>query len=209
MGSEGYLINQFTAPRTNNRTDRWGGTLENRLRFPREIVSRIRATGPPEFLILFRISAIDLVEDGLTSEEICEQARVIAGAGADVINTGIGGHEARVPTIAASVPRAAYAFAVRRIRDNVDAPVIPSNRINTPEVAESLIADGDCDLVSMARPMLAHPDFARKVEENRGDEINTCIACNQACLDLIFADCSTRFRLTSQPASCNRDVIRR
>ncbi len=188
MGSEGYLITQFTAPRTNNREDRWGGSLDHRLRFPVEIVRRIRAVLGPSFLIMYRISAIDLVEDGLTAEEIDAQARAIEAVGADILNTGIGWHEARVPTIAFSVPRAAFAFAVERLRKCISIPIVASNRINTPELAEGLLASGTCDFISMARPMLADPDFIRKAEQNRADEINTCIACNQACLDFIFSD---------------------
>lgn len=188
MGSEGYLINQFTAPRTNSRGDRWGGPLENRLRFPVEIVQRIRAALGPSFLIMYRISAIDLVENGLTADEIDAQALAVEAAGADILNTGIGWHEARVPTIAFSVPRAAFAFAVKRLRKSSSIPIVASNRINTPESAERLLAGGACDFISMARPLLADPDFVRKTEQNRANEINTCIACNQACLDFIFSD---------------------
>lgn len=188
MGSEGYLINQFTALRTNDRHDRWGGSLENRVRFPVEIVKRIRKKLGFSFLIMYRISAVDLVEGGLTADEIDAQAQAIEAAGADVLNTGIGWHEARVPTIAYSVPRAAFSFAVKRLRGAVSIPVVASNRLNTPELAEELLSDGACDFVSMARPLLADPEFVRKVEESRSDEINTCIACNQACLDFIFSE---------------------
>ena len=188
MGSEGYLVTQFTSPRTNNRGDRWGGAYENRLRFPVEIVRRTRERTGPGFLIVFRISALDLVEGGLTADEILAQARAIEQAGADVLDTGIGWHEARVPTIAYMVPRAAFAFAVERIKAAVSIPVMASNRINTPELAESLLAGGVADLVSLARPLLADPEFARKASEGRADEINTCIACNQACLDFIFRE---------------------
>lgn len=188
MGSEGYLVNQFTAPRTNNRTDEWGGSLENRLRFPVEIVRRTRAHLGPDFLIMYRISALDLVEGGLTCEEIDRQALAIQAAGADVLNTGIGWHESSVPTIAYPVPRAAWGFATERLRKLATIPVVASNRINTPEVAEQLIAAGTADLVSMARPMLADPDFARKAREGRRADINVCIACNQACLDFIFTE---------------------
>ncbi len=188
MGSEGYLITQFTSPRTNQRGDRWGGPLENRLRFPVEIVRRTRERTGAGFLIVFRLSALDLVEGGLTAEETLEEARAIERAGADALDTGIGWHEARVPTIAYMVPRAAFAFAVKRIKAAVSIPVIASNRINTPEVAESLLAGGVADLVSLARPLLADPEFARKAAEGRADEINTCIACNQACLDFIFRE---------------------
>lgn len=188
MGSEGYLINQFTIPRTNNRTDEWGGSVENRIRFPVEIVRRMRARLGPDFLIMYRISALDLVEGGSTAEEIDRQAIAIEAAGADILNTGIGWHESSVPTIAYPVPRAAWAFATERVRKLVKIPVVASNRINTPEVAEQLIAAGTADLVSMARPMLADPDFAAKARDGRRADINVCIACNQACLDYIFTD---------------------
>ena len=188
MGSEGYLINQFTAPRTNDRRDRWGGSVENRNRFPVEIVRRIRAALGSGFLVMYRISAIDLVERGSTADEIDQLALAVQAAGADILNTGIGWHEAPVPTIAFSVPRAAFSFAVRRLRKVVSIPIVASNRINMPEVAENLLADGACDFVSMARPMLADPDFVLKAQEGRPEDINTCIACNQACLDFIFSD---------------------
>jgi 2,4-dienoyl-CoA reductase (NADPH2) len=188
MASEGYLVTQFTCPRTNTRTDRWGGSLENRLRFPLEIVRRTRARVGRDFLIVYRISALDLVEQGLSAAETIAQARAVAAAGVDLFDTGIGWHEARVPTIAYMVPRAAFAFAVQRLRAAVDVPVMATNRINTPEVAEKLLADGVADAVSLARPMLADAEFAAKARDGRGDEINTCIACNQACLDLIFAN---------------------
>ena len=187
MGSEGYLINEFTAPRTNDRTDAWGGSLDNRLRLATEIMRRVRARVGRDFLVIFRVSSIDLVEGGLTAEEIAAEARAVEAAGADIINQGIGWHEARVPTIAQKVPRAAWAFAARRLKEAVRIPVIASNRINTPEVAEAILARGDADLVSMARPMLADPEFANKARDGRADEINVCIACNQACLDFIFS----------------------
>ena len=187
MGSEGYLINEFTAPRTNDRTDAWGGDLDNRLRLGTEIMRRVRARVGRDFLVVFRVSSIDLVEGGLTAEEIAAEASAVEAAGADVINQGIGWHEARVPTIAQKVPRAAWAFAARRLKEAVRIPVIASNRINTPEVAEAILARGDADLVSMARPMLADPEFVNKARDGRADEINVCIACNQACLDLIFS----------------------
>ena len=193
MGSEGYLVTQFTCPRTNTRTDRWGGPLANRLRFPLEIVRRTRERVGPDFLIVFRVSALDLVEGGLSAEEIATQARALEAAGVDVLDTGIGWHEARVPTIAYTVPRAAWRDAARRLKLAVRIPVIATNRINTPEVAERLIADGACDLVALARPLLADPAFAIKARDGRAERINTCIACNQACLDLIFAD---------RPATC-------
>ena len=186
MGSEGYLITQFISLRTNNRTDDWGGAYENRLRFPLEIVRRTRERVGPGFMIMFRLSALDLVEDGLTADEIIAQARALEQAGASILDTGIGWHEARVPTIGYMVPRAAWSFAVKRIKDAVSIPVVVTNRINTPELAESLLAGGVADLVSLARPLLADPQFGRKAREGRADEINTCIACNQACLDFIF-----------------------
>ncbi len=187
MGSEGYLINEFTAPRTNDRTDAWGGSLENRLRLAREIMAAVRARVGRDFLVIFRVSSIDLVEGGLTAEEIAAEAKAVQAAGADIINQGIGWHEARVPTIAQKVPRAAWVFAARRLKAAVTIPVIASNRINTPQVAEAILAGGDADLVSMARPMLADPEFASKARAGRAEEINVCIACNQACLDLIFS----------------------
>jgi 2,4-dienoyl-CoA reductase (NADPH2) len=188
MGSEGYLINEFTATRTNDRTDEYGGDLDGRLRLPVEIVEAVRAAVDPDFLVIYRISALDLVEDGLPAHEITELARRVVAAGADVLNTGIGWHESLVPTIAAVVPRAAWTAATARITAAVDVPVIASNRINDPDVAEALLADGAAALVSMARPLLADPDFARKVREGRPEEINTCIACNQSCLERIFTE---------------------
>ena len=188
MGSEGYLINQFLAARTNHRTDAWGGTASKRMRFPEEIVRRIRAEVGPDFLIQYRISLLDLVPDGQTWEETAELAQRLQAAGVDVFNTGIGWHEARVPTIVTSVPRAAFADLTGRLRRTVDVPVIASNRINTADAAEQILADGHADLVSMARPLLADPAFAAKVAEGRADEINVCIACNQACLDHTFAN---------------------
>jgi 2,4-dienoyl-CoA reductase (NADPH2) len=187
MGSEGYLINEFTAPRTNDRADDWGGSLENRLRLPVAVMTRVREWVGRDFLVIFRVSSIDLVEGGLTAEEIAAEARAVEAAGADVINQGIGWHEARVPTIAQKVPRAAWTFAARLLKDAVRIPVIASNRINTPQLAEEVLARGDADLVSMARPMLADAEFANKARDGRADEINVCIACNQACLDLIFS----------------------
>jgi 2,4-dienoyl-CoA reductase (NADPH2) len=188
MGSEGYLINEFTVRRTNDRTDEFGGDLEGRLRLPVEIVKAVRAATGPDFLIVYRISAIDLVEDGLSGAEISELARRVEAAGADVLNTGIGWHESLVPTIAAVVPRAAWSEATARVSAAVSVPVIASNRINDPDVAEQLLAEGTAAMVSMARPMLADPLFARKVREGRAEEINTCIACNQSCLDRIFTE---------------------
>ncbi|WP_374669539.1 FAD-dependent oxidoreductase [Ramlibacter sp.] len=188
MGSEGYLINEFTAAVTNGRDDAFGGPFEHRIRFPLEIVRAARAAVSADFMIIYRISAIDLVEGGLTAPEIATLAQRVAEAGADLLNTGIGWHEAAVPTIAAAVPRAAWVDAIRNVKQAVRIPVMASNRINTPEVAEALIAGGVADLVSMARPLLADPAFARKTREDRAEEINTCIACNQACLDHIFTE---------------------
>lgn len=188
MGSEGYLINQFAAPLTNRRQDEFGGSFENRVRFPVEIIKAVRERAGDDFLLIYRISAVDLVEDGMPGEEVQELARRIEAAGADMFNTGIGWHESVIPTIAAAVPRAAWSYAVRNVKEAVGIPVIASNRINTPEVAEDILASGVADLVSMARPLLADPEFARKVRLGRADEINTCIACNQACLDRIFTE---------------------
>ncbi|MGN6131072.1 MAG: FAD-dependent oxidoreductase [Nocardioidaceae bacterium] len=188
MGSEGYLINQFLAAHTNKRTDQWGGSAENRMRFPVEIVRRTREALGDDFLVMYRMSLLDLVPQGQTWEETVALAKALEAAGASVINTGIGWHEARVPTILTQVPRAAWAWTTARLRPELSIPVCASNRINTPEVAESLLADGQADLVSMARPLLADPDFVAKAAAGRADEINTCIACNQACLDHTFAN---------------------
>lgn len=188
MGSEGYLITQFTAPRTNQRADKWGGTFANRIRFPVEIVRRTRARLGPDFLIIYRISAIDLVEGGLSGDEVDALACAVEGAGIDALNTGVGWHESVVPTIATSVPRAAFTFAAARLKQVVSVPVIASNRINMPDVVEAILDKGEADLVSMARPFLADSEFVIKAATGRTDEINTCIACNQACLDHIFTD---------------------
>lgn len=193
MGSEGYLISQFLATRTNDRADEWGGAFSNRLRFPVEIVKRIRARVGESFLIVYRISALDLVEGGLDAEEIAIHAQAIEAAGANLLDTGIGWHEARVPTIAYMVPRAAWRDATARLKAAVRIPVMATNRINVPELAEELIARGEADLVSLARPLLADPEFAKKARRGAADTINTCIACNQACLDFIF---------TRRAASC-------
>ncbi len=187
MGSEGYFINQFTCRRTNRRTDSWGGSLENRTRLPVEIVRRVRAAVGPDFIVIYRLSMLDLVEGGNTWEEIVYQAKAIEMAGATILNTGIGWHEARVPTIVTSVPRAVFTFVTERLQKEVGIPVIATNRINRPEVAEELLARGVCDMVSMARPLLADPDLVQKAATGREDEINTCIACNQACLDHTFS----------------------
>jgi 2,4-dienoyl-CoA reductase (NADPH2) len=187
MGSEGYLINQFVAPQTNHRHDDWGGPFLNRIRFPLAILGRTRARVGPQFIIIYRLSMLDLVEGGSTWDEIVALAQAVEAAGATLINTGIGWHEARIPTIATMVPRAAFAWVTRRLKNEVGIPVIATNRINDPATAETLLARGDADMVSMARPFLADPEFVMKAQENRADEINTCIGCNQACLDQIFA----------------------
>ncbi|SEL16786.1 NADPH-dependent 2,4-dienoyl-CoA reductase [Halomonas daqiaonensis] len=186
MGSEGYLINQFICPRTNHRDDTWGGSLENRLRFPVEIVKRIRESMGSDFLLIFRLSMIDLVEEGSTFEEVVALGCALEAAGADLINTGIGWHEARVPTIVTSVPRAAFTEVTRRMRAELSVPLITTNRINMPDVAERVLAEGHADMVSMARPFLADSAWISKAASGRSEEINTCIACNQACLDQIF-----------------------
>jgi len=188
MGSEGYLITQFVTPRANKRDDRWGGSLANRCRFPVEIVRRIRERLGRDFIIMYRISALDLVEEGLSGDEIDGVAQAVEAAGADILSTGVGWHEAPVPTISYHVPRAAWRFAVARLKKVVRIPVVASNRINTPEIAEGLIAGGEADLVALARALLADPDFVNKAADGRAEEINTCIACNQACLDYIFGD---------------------
>lgn len=186
MGSEGYLLNQFLAPRTNKRTDAWGGTPEKRRRMPVEIVRRTRAAVGPDFIICYRLSMADYVEDGQSWEEILALATEIEEAGATIINTGIGWHEARVPTIVTSVPNSAFVDISAAIADHVDIPVMASNRINMPQSAEQILIDTDVRLISMARPLLADPDWVRKAETDAADEINTCIACNQACLDHVF-----------------------
>jgi 2,4-dienoyl-CoA reductase (NADPH2) len=194
MGSEGYLINQFTAPRTNKRQDRWGGSLENRLRLPTEIVRRTRKAVGREFILIYRLSMLDLVDEGLSWDEVVAQAKAVEAAGATIINTGIGWHEARVPTIATMVPRGAFAWVTAKLRgdmrealrDAVTVPLVATNRINSPAQAEAILAAGGADLVSMARPFLADPDFVAKAAAGDAEGINTCIACNQACLDHIF-----------------------
>lgn len=193
MGSEGYLINQFTAPRTNRRKDEFGGSLENRIRFPLEVLRAVRRRVGRDFPIMYRISAVDLVEEGMTLDETLVLAAEVEKAGADILNTGVGWHESSVPTIAHVVPRAAWTYATRALREAVSMPLVASNRINDPRIAEALLQQGDADLVSMARPLLADPAFMRKVRLGNIESINTCIACNQACLDRIFRD---------QTASC-------
>lgn len=200
MGSEGYFINQFLVERVNKRTDRWGGSYENRMRLPLEIVRRVREAVGPEFIIIYRLSMLDLVEDGSSWDEVVLLAKEIEKAGATIINTGIGWHEARIPTIATKVPRAAFTKVTERLKGEVSIPLVTTNRINTPEVAEQVLAEGHADMVSMARPFLADPDFINKAAANRADEINTCIGCNQACLDHTFSG-----RLTSclvNPRAC-------
>ena len=186
MGSEGYLINQFIAPQTNQRKDQWGGSFENRIRLAVEVVRSTRAKVGPNFIIIFRLSMLDLVEGGSNWDEVVALAKAIETAGATIINTGIGWHEARIPTIATMVPRASFAWVTKRLKGEVSIPLITTNRINTPEVAEEVLASGCADMVSMARPFLADPAFVNKAAANQADQINTCIACNQACLDHIF-----------------------
>ncbi|MFJ9326756.1 FAD-dependent oxidoreductase [Streptomyces sp. NPDC101230] len=187
MGSEGYLINEFIVSATNHRTDRWGGSYENRIRFPVEIVRRVRERVGSDFILIYRLSMLDLVPGGSTLEEVVTLAKEIEAAGATIINTGIGWHEARIPTIATSVPRAAFTWVTEKVRGAVSVPLVTSNRINTPEVAEEVLASGRADMVSMARPFLADPEFVAKAAAGRADAINTCIGCNQACLDHIFS----------------------
>ncbi|MFJ2160557.1 FAD-dependent oxidoreductase [Streptomyces sp. NPDC087856] len=187
MGSEGYLINEFIALQTNHRDDRWGGSYENRMRFPVEIVRRVREAVGEDFIIVYRLSMLDLVPGGSTLDEVVMLAKAVEAAGATIINTGIGWHEARIPTIATSVPRGAYTWVTKKLMGAVSIPLVTTNRINTPELAEQLLADGYADMVSMARPMLADPDFVAKAAADRSDAINTCIGCNQACLDHTFS----------------------
>jgi 2,4-dienoyl-CoA reductase (NADPH2) len=205
MGSEGYFLNQFLVTHTNRRTDRWGGPYENRMRLPVEVVRRVRQAVGSDFILIYRISLIDLVPNGSTWDGVVTLARAIEEAGASILNTGIGWHEARVPTIATSVPRAAFAHLTGRLRGEVGIPVITSNRINTPEVAEGLLASGMADMVSMARPFLADPDFVAKAASGRAAEIAPCIACNQACLDHTFSG-----KLSSclvNPRACHETVL--
>jgi 2,4-dienoyl-CoA reductase (NADPH2) len=205
MGSEGYFINQFLAAHTNHRTDRWGGSYENRMRLPLEIVRRVREAVGPNFIIIFRLSMLDLVAGGSVWEEIVQLAQAIEKAGATLINTGIGWHEARIPTIATKVPRAAFTKVTARLRGSVGIPLITTNRINTPEIAEQVLSEGDADMVSMARPFLADADFVNKAAAGRSDEINTCIGCNQACLDHTFGG-----KLTSclvNPRACHETEL--
>lgn len=187
MGSEGYLLNEFLVPHTNLRSDEWGGSFSNRMRLPVEVVKQIRAAVGQEFIIIFRLSMLDLIEKGSSWEEVVTLAQAIETAGATLINTGIGWHEARIPTIATMVPRGTFTWVTGRLKGEVGIPLITTNRINTPEVADQVIERGDADMVSMARPLLADPEFVRKAAEGRADQINTCIACNQACLDHVFS----------------------
>ena len=186
MGSEGYLINQFICQRSNQRCDDWGGSYDNRIRFAVEIVRAVRARVGRDFIIIFRLSMLDLVEEGSTYNEVVQLAIELEAAGVTILNTGIGWHEARIPTIATQVPRAAFAWVTGKIKQQVSIPIVTCNRINTPQVAENILAQGQADMVSMARPFLADPEFVLKAEQNRADDINTCIGCNQACLDHVF-----------------------
>lgn len=205
MGSEGYLINEFIAARTNQRDDEWGGSYENRIRFPVEIVRRVRERVGKDFIIVYRLSMLDLVEGGSTFEEVVQLAQAIEAAGATIINTGIGWHEARIPTIATKVPRAAFSWVTQRMMGKVNIPLVATNRINTPEIAEEVLASGEADMISMARPFLADAEFVNKAREGRSDEINTCIGCNQACLDHTFS-----LQITSclvNPRACHETKI--
>jgi 2,4-dienoyl-CoA reductase (NADPH2) len=205
MGSEGYFLNQFIAARTNQRDDDWGGSYENRIRLPIEVVRKIREAVGEHFIIIFRLSMLDLVDGGSTAEEVIQLGKAVEQAGATIINTGIGWHEAQIPTIATKVPRAAFTWVTARFRKELSVPVITSNRINTPEVAEEVLARGDADMVSMARPFLADPDFVIKAQENRSDEINTCIGCNQACLDHVFGGVMTSCLVN--PRACHETEL--
>ena len=205
MGSEGYLLNQFLCVRTNKRTDSWGGSIENRMRLALEVVRRIRAATGPDFIIMYRHSVLDLVEGGNTWDEVVAVAKALQAAGVTILNTGYGWHEARIPTIVTSVPRAAFAGVAGKLRREVSIPVVASNRINMPAEAEAIIARGDADLVSMARPFLADPEFVIKAASGRSDEINTCIGCNQACLDHTFAN--KRASCLVNPRACHETEL--
>lgn len=205
MGSEGYLINEFIATHTNQRDDAWGGSYENRIRFPLEIVRRTRAKVGANFILIFRLSMLDLVEGGSTLKEVVKLAQALEAAGVTILNTGIGWHEARIPTIATKVPRAAFAWVTAQLKGKVRIPLIATNRINTPEVAEKILTDGMADMVSMARPFLADPEFVIKAAAGRADQINTCIGCNQACLDHTFGG-----KITSclvNPRACHETLM--
>ena len=206
MGSEGYLINEFIAARTNHRSDEWGGSYENRMRFPVEIVKRVRERVGTNFIIIYRLSMLDLVDGGSDFAEVVQLAQAIEAAGATIINTGIGWHEARIPTIATSVPRGAFSWVTKKMKGQVRIPLITTNRINTPEVGEQILADGCADMVSMARPMLADPEFVNKAAAGKADTINTCIGCNQACLDHTFSG-----KITSclvNPRACHETILK-
>lgn len=205
MGSEGYFLNQFIAARTNQREDDWGGSYENRIRLPIEVVRKVREAVGECFIIIFRLSMLDLVDGGSTAEEVIQLGKAIEEAGATIINTGIGWHEAQIPTIATKVPRAAFTWVTARFKKELSVPVITSNRINTPEVAEEVLARGDADMISMARPFLADPDFVNKAADNRADEINTCIGCNQACLDHVFGGVMTSCLVN--PRACHETEL--
>ena len=205
MGSEGYFLNQFIAARTNQRDDDWGGSYENRIRLPIEVVRRVREAVGKHFIIIFSLSMLDLVEGGSTAEEVIQLGQAVEKAGATIINTGIGWHEAQIPTIATKVPRAAFTWVTAHFRKSLSVPVITSNRINTPDVAEAVLARGDADMVSMARPFLADPEFVLKAQENRADEINTCIGCNQACLDHVFGGVMTSCLVN--PRACHETQL--
>lgn len=206
MGSEGYLINQFLASHANQRSDAWGGDAAKRMRFPVEIVRRTRKAVGRDFIIIYRLSMLDLVQNGQDWSEIVTLAKAIEAAGASIINTGIGWHEARVPTIVTSVPRAGFAWVTKKLKGEVSIPLITTNRINMPEVAERVLADGDADMVSMARPLLADPEWALKAQAGRSDRINTCIACNQACLDHVFKN--QRASCLLNPRACHETELR-
>lgn len=206
MGSEGYLINQFLCERTNKRTDEWGGSPENRMRFAIETVKKVRESVGPNFIIIYRMSLMDLVEGGQEWAHIAALAKRIEAAGATIINTGIGWHEARIPTIVTSVPRGAFSFTAGKLKQEVSIPVCASNRINNPDLAESIIASGEADMISMARPFLADPYFVEKAATGRADEINTCIACNQACLDHTFQ--AKRASCLVNPRACHETELR-
>lgn len=205
MGSEGYLINQFIVSKTNKRKDQWGGSFENRMRFPVEIVRRVREAVGPDFIIIYRLSMLDLVDDGSTWEEVVLLAKAIESAGATIINTGIGWHEARVPTIATMVPRGGFSWITKKLMGEVKIPLITTNRINTPQIGEDILAAGHADMISMARPMLADPYFVKKAMESRADEINTCIGCNQACLDHVFSQ--KRASCLVNPRACHETEL--
>ncbi|WP_456389757.1 FAD-dependent oxidoreductase [Profundibacter sp.] len=205
MGSEGYFLNQFLVTHTNKRTDKWGGSYENRMRLPVEVVKRVRAAVGADFIVIYRLSMIDLIPNGSTFDEVIELAQKIETAGATIINTGIGWHEARIPTIATSVPRRAFSWVTKKLMGHVGIPVITSNRINTPDVAESVLADGCADMVSMARPFLADADFVDKAATGRADQIAPCIACNQACLDHTFSGKMSTCLVN--PRACNETEL--